>query len=139
MIDQVIAPLLSDRSLPMATLAARLTDEDELRDPGVVKVVTDRQGRALYFSRSLIPYPRDPEAAADLYGKHIGLYAYRQEFLIEFASRDPSPLERAEGLEQLRALEYGARIQVMLTEYDSVAIDTPEDLEMARRLLARPT
>ena len=139
MIDQVIGPLLADPSLPMATLAARLTDEDELRNPDVVKVVTDRLGRALYFSRSLIPYPCDPEVAADLYGKHIGLYAYRQEFLLEFASRDPSPLERAEGLEQLRALEYGARIQVVMTEYDTIGIDTPEDLDMARRMLARPT
>jgi 3-deoxy-manno-octulosonate cytidylyltransferase (CMP-KDO synthetase) len=137
MIDRVVAPLLDDPSLPMATIAARLTDEEELRDPGVVKVVADRRGRALYFSRSVIPFPRDAEVAAAAYCKHIGVYAYRRDFLLEFASRDPSPLERAEGLEQLRALEHGDRIQVVITEYDTVGVDTPEDLETARRALLR--
>jgi 3-deoxy-manno-octulosonate cytidylyltransferase (CMP-KDO synthetase) len=137
MIDQVVEPLLADRDLPMATLAARLSDEDELRDPGVVKVVTDRRGRALYFSRSVIPYPRDAEVAASLHCKHIGLYAYRHRYLLEFASREPTPLERAEGLEQLRAIEHGDPIQVVITEYDTIGIDTPDDLEMARRLVTR--
>jgi 3-deoxy-manno-octulosonate cytidylyltransferase (CMP-KDO synthetase) len=137
MVDELIAPLLNDPALPMATLAARLTDEEELRSPGVVKVVRDRRGRALYFSRSLIPYPRDAEVAAHLYRKHIGIYAYRRDFLLDLAARGPSPLERAEGLEQLRALESVDWIQVLDTDYDSVGIDTPEDLEMARRALAR--
>lgn len=137
MVDEVAVPLPDDAAASMVTLAARLTDEEELRSSSVVKVVTDHRGRALYFSRALIPYPRDQEAAFALYRKHIGIYAYSREFVLEFAARDPSPLEKAEGLEQLRALEYGYGIHVLTTEYDAFGIDTPEDLEMARLALQR--
>jgi len=118
--------------------------------PSVVKVVVDGDGNALYFSRSPIPHVRlgagrDPLAAAlaavsrGLARKHVGLYAYRREALLRFAALPPSPLEQAEGLEQLRALHHGMRIRVVPVEGDGgVAVDTPEDLERVRALMAGP-
>ena len=153
LLDPLMVEVLADRmasehDLPMATLATPIADETEWRSPHVVKVVSDRAGRALYFSRSPIPHVRlgasaDPRAAAEaavrqgLARKHVGLYAYRREALLRFASLRPSPLEEAEGLEQLRALHHGMRIRVVPMDGEGgVAVDTPEDLERVRALLA---
>lgn len=115
----------------MATLARPLEPE-ERENPHVVKVVRDLRGDALYFSRASIPHPRregvDPLA-------HVGIYGYRRDFLEHFASLPPTPLERTEGLEQLRALEHGHRIRVLVTSYRSIGVDTPEDLERVRALV----
>jgi len=138
MIAEAVAPLADDPSIPMGTLCRLIEDRAELEDPHVVKVVTDRRGFALYFSRAAIPHARDSAEGADPVRayKHIGLYVYQRRFLLEFANLDPTPLERAESLEQLRALEHGYRIRTVETRYDSVGVDTPADLERVRRLVA---
>jgi 3-deoxy-manno-octulosonate cytidylyltransferase (CMP-KDO synthetase) len=138
-IDQVVAPLIADPSIQMATLYKRITNPAELLDNNVVKVVVDRGGFALYFSRAPIPHTRDPRGGWPPLYRHIGLYAYRRNALLVLASLDPTPLERAESLEQLRALEHGIRIKAIETPYDSFSVDTPADLEQVRRLLAAPT
>ena len=116
-----------------------MSDPRELANPNVVKVVLDRGGFALYFSRAPIPYARDPRGGWPPLYKHIGLYAYRRSVLLVLASLEPTPLERAESLEQLRALEHGYRIHTVETRYDSIGVDTPEDLERVRRqLIAEP-
>ena len=137
-IDEVVAPF-SDPGVLITTLYRRITDSAELRDPNIVKIAIDRGGFALYFSRAPIPYVRDPRGGWPPMYRHIGLYAYRRSALMVFASLEPTPLERAEALEQLRALEHGIRIKTVETAYDSVEVDTPEDLEHVRRLLAAPT
>jgi len=139
MLDATIALMRADSALPMATVKTPIRDAAELANPNVVKVVTDRDGYALYFSRSPLPYRRRPVdgAAPGILGyRHVGLYAYRREFLLTFARLAPTPLERAESLEQLRALEWGFRIKVAETTAAGVEVDTPEDLERARRLAA---
>jgi 3-deoxy-manno-octulosonate cytidylyltransferase (CMP-KDO synthetase) len=132
-IDKAIVPLLEGSDLPVSTLKVALRDHMQALDPNVVKVVTDSAGRALYFSRALVPYPRDaskrPEVACF---KHLGLYVYRRDFLLAFARLPRGPLEEAEKLEQLRVLENGYGIRVVETEHDSVGVDTEEDLERAR-------
>ena len=150
-IDAAIEPLLADLSITMATLSLPLRDVDEMLAPSVVKVVTDGRGDALYFSRSPIPYVRlDPPGTARdaavaalerrLARKHVGLYVYRKSTLEHFASLPPSSLEAAEGLEQLRALQSGVRIRVVpLDGEGGVAVDTPQDLERVRELLAPRT
>jgi len=138
-IDQVVAPLLADSSIQMSTLYKRITQPAELLDNNVVKVVVDRGGFALYFSRAPIPHVRDPRGGWPPLYRHIGLYAYRRNALLVLASLEPTPLERAESLEQLRALEHGYRIMTAETSEDSVGVDTPEDLEKVRRLLAART
>ena len=131
-----VALMRADPALPMATVKTRLHDREEMLNPNVVKVVTDRDGYALYFSRSPLPYWRGT-ADGVLGYKHIGLYAYRRDFLLAFARLAPTPLERAEKLEQLRALEWGFRIKVAETRGGvGVEVDTPEDLERARALAA---
>ncbi len=135
-LEQVVRPLLRPGSAPMATLAKPIDDPEVLADPNVVKVVTRRSGDALYFSRSPIPYPG--RSAAHEAWEHIGIYAYRREFLLAFSRLEPTELEGVEGLEQLRALEHGYRIAVVPTaDHVGVSVDTPEDLERARRLLER--
>ena len=131
-IDAVVAPFSGDPELVMTTAAVPIVDPRDVLDPGVVKVVLDRRGYALYFSRLPIPMYRAGEAGKHL--KHLGLYAYRKGFLLRYASLEPTPLERAERLEQLRALENGYRILVAITEHDAVSVDTPEDLERVREL-----
>lgn len=121
--------------LAMATLATPMTAQEE-NNPAAVKVVFDRAGYALYFSRALIPYPRLRHAEL-IYYKHIGIYAYRRDFLLEFAKLAPTPLERAESLEQLRALEHGYRIKVLKTDFRAVGVDTPEDLELVNAILTK--
>jgi 3-deoxy-manno-octulosonate cytidylyltransferase (CMP-KDO synthetase) len=149
-IDAAARALLDDPSLPMATLSLPLRRVEDMLAASVVKVVVDARGDALYFSRSPIPHVRlgasgDLRAAAEaavasgLARQHVGLYAYRREALLRFASLPPSPLERAEGLEQLRALHHGMRIRVVPVDGEGgVAVDTPEDLERVRALLSRP-
>ncbi len=136
MIDAAVAPLQRDDALPMATIKTAIHDPADLDSPHVVKVVTDRQGHALYFSRSPIPCWRDGALAGPRAFKHIGLYAYRRDFLLTFARLEPTPLERAEKLEQLRALEWGYRIMVAAVSAGSIEVDTPADLERARAVAA---
>jgi 3-deoxy-manno-octulosonate cytidylyltransferase (CMP-KDO synthetase) len=136
MVAAAVAPLRSDPGLPLATLKTAIREDAELRNPNVVKVVTDSAGFALYFSRSPIPFWRDGAGGDILAHRHIGLYVYRRDFLLTFAELAPAPLERAERLEQLRALERGFRIKVVEVPEAAVEVDTEEDLERARALLA---
>jgi 3-deoxy-manno-octulosonate cytidylyltransferase (CMP-KDO synthetase) len=138
MIDEAIQPLLDDPAVVMATLKHRISDPEEIDDPNVVKVVTDKNDRALYFSRAPIPAVRDAadkEARGWCYYKHIGLYVYRREFLLSYAKMEPTPLEKLEKLEQLRALENGYEIVVAETKSDSVGVDSMELFERVKRLL----
>lgn len=122
-----LAGLMHDQpDLPMGTVAAPLTNGDDLNNPNVVKVVCDRRGRALYFSRATIPHHRDAGDPAPPYHRHLGLYAYRAAFLPVYADLAPTPLEEAEKLEQLRALEHGHAIGVAITGHAHSGIDTPE-------------
>jgi 3-deoxy-manno-octulosonate cytidylyltransferase (CMP-KDO synthetase) len=123
-IDAAILHLLDTPEAPMATLKTRIEDPSEVSDPNIVKVVTDAGGMALYFSR--LPIPADPGAE---HFKHLGLYVYRRDFLLAYPDLPIGPLESAERLEQLRALENGFKIQVAETEFDSIGVDTPEDLQ----------
>jgi 3-deoxy-manno-octulosonate cytidylyltransferase (CMP-KDO synthetase) len=132
MIAEVIAPFAGDADVQMATLRQAISDPADEENPNVVKVVVDRRGDALFFSRSKIPYCR----ADGVCFKHIGLYAFRREFLLSFAALSQTPLERAESLEQLRALEHGYRIRAVETRFESVEVDTPEDLERVRRRMS---
>jgi 3-deoxy-manno-octulosonate cytidylyltransferase (CMP-KDO synthetase) len=134
MIDEAVEPLLADPLVVMSTLRRRIDDPADIENPNVTKVVVDREGYALYFSRAPIPYVRDGERAAPAW-RHVGLYVYRRDLLLQLARLPPSTLERCESLEQLRALEHGIRILVVETEYDSIGVDTPEDLARARRLV----
>jgi 3-deoxy-manno-octulosonate cytidylyltransferase (CMP-KDO synthetase) len=133
MIDEAIRPLLSDPSVRVGTLVKRIEQEEEIANPGVVKVTVNLQGDALYFSRSPIPHVRGAERHR--YLKHIGLYVFRRETLFQFTSWGESSLERAEKLEQLRFLEHGVPIRTSLTTYESIPVDTAEDAERVRRVL----
>ena len=126
LIDELAAAFDDDADLQMATVMTEITDPEEQKNPNNVKVVTDQNGYALYFSRSLMPYPRH-EGKSPVY-KHIGIYAYRRDFLLRFAKMPQTPLEQAESLEQLRALENGYRIRVIKTNARFVGVDTAEDL-----------
>jgi 3-deoxy-manno-octulosonate cytidylyltransferase (CMP-KDO synthetase) len=137
-IEELVAPFAADRSISMTTLYRRIHDQAELSNPNVTKVVIDRGGFAMYFSRSPIPHLRDARGGWPPLYRHIGLYAYRRSTLLVLASLEPTPLERAESLEQLRALEHGIRIKAVETQYESFGVDTPEDLEQVRRLLTAP-
>lgn len=130
-IDAAAISILEDEDLQMGTLKKRIEDPTEIVNPNVVKVVTDRSGDALYFSRCPIPYVRD---GSIIHYKHIGLYVYRSDFLLRYSELPVGPLEQVERLEQLRALENGYRIRVVETEYDSLGVDTPEDLQRVAAL-----
>lgn len=135
LIDDV-ARALAESGASIATAAHAIVDEAEMNSPNVVKVACAANGDALYFSRSCIPFPRQPQADSAVY-RHLGLYAYQYEYLRQFTGRAPTVLERTECLEQLRALEHGDRIAVYVTESaPPMGIDTPEDLERFRRELA---
>ena len=142
MIDQAIEPLLFDKKVSVSTLARRITNVEEMKSPSVVKVVFDYNNFALYFSRSPIPFVRDAKSnlekiqSAEIY-KHIGLYVYRRDALLKFTNLKPTDLEQIEKLEQLRFLENGMRVKIVYTEYDSLSVDTPKDLELARRFYER--
>lgn len=132
-IDAAILPLAHDPEIVMGTLKKAIEDPREITDANVVKVVTDRNGDAIYFSRCPIPYRRD-QARPGTHFKHIGLYVYRRDFLLGYSALPVGPLEQAERLEQLRALENGYRIRVVETECESLGVDTPEDLERVCKL-----
>lgn len=137
MIDEAIEPLLFDKEVQVSTLAKRIESVKELNSPDVVKVVFDYWNYAIYFSRAAIPYVRDVKSdrekllAAEIY-KHIGLYVFRKDALLKFTKLKPTDLENAEKLEQLRMIENGIKIKIVVTELDSIGVDTPEDLEKAR-------
>ena len=120
----------------MGTLNKTITDPTDIVNTNVVKVVTNLLGDAIYFSRCPIPYERDGRGSLPLYAKHIGLYVYRRDFLLAYPDLTIGPLEKAERLEQLRALENGYKIRVVPTEYESLGVDTPEDLERVNQLFS---
>ena len=139
-IDNTIRALLDNPEVPMATARHRITDPERIRDPNVVKVVCDRRNYALYFSRSPIPFIRDwSDRAANLqcYWQHVGLYVFRRDFLLKFSKMPQSPLERIEKLEQLRVIEAGIPIVVVDTKYESIGVDTPEDLRRVAEFLKK--
>lgn len=135
-ITELITPLIEDPTLPMSTLMYRIKDDRELHDTNHTKVVVDNNGYALYFSRLTIPFYRDRESRATHY-KHLGIYAYRKDFLVTFTKLHYGVLEGAEKLEQLRALEHGYRIRVVETPFDSTEVDTPEDIKIIEERLAK--
>ena len=137
MIEQALAPVADDLALQMSTLRRRIEDAAELQNPNVTKVVVDREGYALYFSRAAIPFTRAGCAPAPAW-RHIGLYVYRRECLLRLATFPPTAMEQAEALEQLRALEHGIRIKAVETVHDSIGIDTPEDLARVRQITPSP-
>jgi 3-deoxy-manno-octulosonate cytidylyltransferase (CMP-KDO synthetase) len=130
MLTELVAPLRGDAGVVMSTLCTQASPED-YDNPNVVKVVLDRSGYALYFSRSPLPYLRGAPPDGGPY-KHIGLYGYRRDFLLTFAALAQTPLEQAESLEQLRALEHGYRIRTVITRHTTIEVDTPDDLERVR-------
>ncbi len=127
-IDEMIRPFKEDPALSMSTLAFKIQDKREITDPKDVKVTFDNNGFAMYFSRAQIPYPRDKETEVDFY-KHLGFYAYKKSFLDKIVTLPTGTCENVEKLEQLRVLEFGYQIRVVVTEYDSPEIDLPEDIE----------
>ena len=134
-IDRLAQAFADDNDLNMATLKTLMGEED-YNNPNAVKVVTDQNGYALYFSRSLLPYPRNRKADFKVY-KHVGIYAYRRSFLLSYAAYEPTPLEQIEGLEQLRVLENGQRIKVLESKFQGIGIDTQEDLDAINALFTR--
>lgn len=130
-IEEVAAPLIKNSFLPIATLAQEIKDLDEIGDPNCVKVVFTKTGRALYFSRNPIPYDRDK--VFPIYYKHLGIYAYRKSFLDKYVKLPQTPLERVEKLEQLRVLEHGYPIQVVITEHQALDINAPSDLKKLKK------
>jgi 3-deoxy-manno-octulosonate cytidylyltransferase (CMP-KDO synthetase) len=133
-IDAAVLSVLADDTASMGTLKRRIADPADILNPNVVKVVTNFNGDAIYFSRCPIPYDRDQVGGGTPYFKHIGLYVYRKELLLRYPDLEVGPLEKAECLEQLRALENGYRIKVVETEYESLGVDTPDDLVRLNRL-----
>ena len=132
LIDELVAEFVADKNLQMATVATELTDAEEMKNPNTVKVVLDKKNYALYFSRSLIPYPRN--AGKSKIFKHIGIYAYRRNFLLDYAKMEPTSLEQSESLEQLRALENGFKIRVIKSSCKFVGVDTEEDLKLVNKI-----
>ena len=148
MIDDLAQVFEYEKDVQMATMVKRIHNKDEISDPNVVKVVLDRKGYALYFSRSPIPYlrndgpaEREGQIAADdisgRYLKHIGLYSYTKDFLFTYTNLPKSTLEKEEKLEQLRVLEHGYSIKTIETRYETIGVDAPEDIEKVKSLLAR--
>ena len=133
-IDEAIALFREDPTLEMSTVRRRIDDPADLANPNVTKVVVDRDGNALYFSRAAIPFTRAGSPPAPAW-RHIGLYVYRRETLLRLTALPPTAMERAEALEQLRALEHGIRIRTVETVHDSIGVDTMEDLERVRGML----
>jgi len=135
-IDEVIQPMLDDQTLKACTLCRPIQSEEDLKNPNVVKAVFNLQGNALYFSRSLIPYPRITQGHRAY--EHIGIYVYSKDFLMQYVQMPQTPLEISESLEQLRIIENGVRLKVVVTqfEYTGLSVDTPEDLEAVRKIIA---
>ena len=136
MIDEAVAPFSTDATLMMSTLRRRIDDDRERQNPNVTKVVVDDNDFALYFSRAPIPFVRPGSPAASAW-RHVGLYVYRRECLIELAALPPTQMEKSEALEQLRALEHGIKIKVVETRFDSIGVDTDEDLARVRAAIDR--
>lgn len=135
-IDAVIEAMAEDDEIQIATPCSAILAPNDIMDPNIVKVVTDFEGNALYFSRAPIPWVRDTGAkVAARHWKHIGLYAFRRAALLEFPTLPPGELERLEQLEQLRWLENGFRIRVVETQYDAVSVDVPEDVARVEKIL----
>ncbi|MDD4321676.1 MAG: 3-deoxy-manno-octulosonate cytidylyltransferase [Acidaminococcaceae bacterium] len=134
-IDALAEAFIKDPNLSMATLKT-LMEPEEYDNPNAVKVITDLNDYALYFSRSLVPYPRKKTDDFKVY-KHVGIYAYRRDFLLQYAVLAPTPLEQIESLEQLRVLENGFRIKVINSDFHGIGIDTKEDLEAVNKLFAQ--
>ncbi len=136
LIDE-LAKVISTGEWDMATAATPIEDEAQITDPSVVKALFNRHGQALYFSRSTIPHIRDPESIsqAGIYWRHIGIYAYRRDYLLKLVAEPPCALEELEKLEQLRALDMGCRMKVVKTQDFGIGVDTPEDVAKAERLL----
>lgn len=122
-----------DETIAMSTLKYKIDSMEEIENPNYVKVITDKRGYAIYFSRSIIPYPRKLDIQN--YYKHVGIYGYKREFVIEYAKMESTPLELSESLEQLRALENGYRIKVIETPYKIIGVDTQEELEKVREYI----
>jgi len=144
MIDQLVAGMQASPDCPMGTLARPIESPSVLENPNVVKVVVARNGNGLYFSRSTIPYVRDAKRGAPeewlkqaAFYKHLGIYAFRKDFLLKFVQWPSGELEKAEKLEQLRALENGFAIKVWITPYDSIGVDRPEDVETVEEILRK--
>jgi 3-deoxy-manno-octulosonate cytidylyltransferase (CMP-KDO synthetase) len=135
MIDEAVAPFVGDGSLMMSTLRRRIDDETERQNPNIAKVVVDKDDYALYFSRAPIPFVRAGSPAAIAW-RHVGLYVYRRECLMRLAALPPTAMEKSEALEQLRALEHGIRIKAVETQFDSIGVDTAEDLARVRATLS---
>lgn len=134
-IDRLAEAFELEPGLQMATMKVRM-QEGEYDDPSAVKVITDKDGYALYFSRSLIPYPRNKTEQFKVY-KHVGIYAYTRGFLLQYAAMSPTPLEQVESLEQLRVLENGYRIKVLESDFRGVGVDTQADLDAVNKLLGK--
>lgn len=133
MINSIINSFKEDDTISMSTLKYKIDTMEEIENPNYVKVITDKKGYALYFSRSVIPYPRKLDIQN--YYKHVGIYGYKRDFVVEYAKMKPTPLELSESLEQLRALENGYRIKVMETPYKIIGVDTQEELEKVREYI----
>lgn len=141
MVDEAVQPLIDDGALKVGTLVRVIESQHELTNPNIVKVVLDKDCYCLYFSRSVIPHERDSRPdkwpSIHTYYKHIGLYVFRKTFLSQFTSLQQTPLELTENLEQLRILENGFRIKAAVTTYDSIPVDTQEDLERVRMIMGK--
>jgi 3-deoxy-manno-octulosonate cytidylyltransferase (CMP-KDO synthetase) len=137
MIDALVQGMNTEPSVQMGTMARKITDDRDVDNPNVVKVVCDRVGDALYFSRAPIPFVREYPRLRSATLKHLGIYAFRKDFLLQFVQLPPSKLEQIEKLEQLRALENGHKIRVWLTEFDSIGVDTPEDVKLVEKFLLK--
>ncbi len=135
LIDALVGTLQKDKKIPVATACFAIEDAEELRSPHVVKVVTDIKGKALYFSRYCLPFVRDKDMGAVVHYKHMGIYAYRRDFLLNFVKLKTTRLEVIEKLEQLRILENGFPIQVITTKHDSIGVDNPADIARVEKSL----
>lgn len=135
MINSIIDSFIEDNTIPMSTLKYKLTDMAEIENPNAVKVVTDKNDFAIYFSRSVIPYPRNLNM--NNYYKHVGIYGYKRDFVMEYAKMASTPLELSESLEQLRVLEDGYKIKVLETPYKIIGVDTQEELERVREYITK--
>ena len=133
MINSIINSFKEDDTISMSTLKYKIDSIEEIENLNYVKVITDKKGYALYFSRSVIPYPRKLDIQN--YYKHVGIYGYKRDFVVEYAKMEPTPLELSESLEQLRALENGYRIKVIETPYKIIGVDTQEELEKVREYI----
>lgn len=135
MINSIIDSFIEDNTIPMSTLKYKLTDMAEIENPNAVKIVTDKNDFAIYFSRSVIPYPRNLNM--NNYYKHVGIYGYKRDFVMEYAKMESTPLELSESLEQLRVLENGYKIKVLETPYKIIGVDTQEELERVREYITK--